>query len=103
MLPEVPITEELIRALPKTDLHCHLDGSLRLKKILELAERQKVKLPADTEDGLAKAIHIGENAGSLEQYLTAFDITLAVMQTEEALYQSAYELAVDCAAENVRY
>ncbi|MBX5482569.1 MAG: adenosine deaminase [Myxococcaceae bacterium] len=102
-LPPLDVSEELIRALPKTDLHCHLDGSLRLKTILELAEQQKVKLPADTEDGLAKAIHMGENAGSLEQYLTAFDVTLAVLQTEEALYRAAYELAVDCAAENVRY
>lgn len=97
------LSEELIRALPKTDLHCHLDGSLRLKTILELAEKQKVKLPADTEDGLARAIHMGEKCGSLEQYLTAFDVTLAVLQTDEALYRSAYELAMDCAAENVRY
>ena len=69
MLPEVPITEELLRALPKTDLHCHLDGSLRLKTMLELAEEQKVKLPADTEDGLAKAMKIGQRHGSLEEYL----------------------------------
>ena len=55
-----PVTEELLRALPKTDLHCHLDGSLRLKTILELAEQQRVKLPADTPEGLAKAIHMGE-------------------------------------------
>ena len=48
---------ELIEKLPKTDLHCHLDGSLRLKTMLELAEQQGVKLPADTEEGLAKAGH----------------------------------------------
>jgi adenosine deaminase len=98
-----PITDELLRALPKTDLHCHLDGSLRLKTVLELAEQQKVKLPADTEDGLARAIHMGETCASLEDYLTAFDVTLAVLQTEEALYRAAHELAMDCAAENVRY
>jgi adenosine deaminase len=98
-----PVTEELLRALPKTDLHCHLDGSLRLATILDLAERQKVKLPADTPDGLARCIHMGETCGSLEDYLTAFDVTLAVLQTEEALHRAAYELAVDAAAENVRY
>ena len=53
--PTMEVTEELLHALPKTELHCHLDGSLRLKTILELAEQQKVKLPADTEDGLGKA------------------------------------------------
>src|SRR3954468_6812390 len=102
MLPEVPITEELIRALPKTDLHCHLDGSLRLKTMLELAEEQKLKLPADTENGLAKAMKIGQRHGSLEEYLKGFEITLSVLQTDASLYRTAYELALDAAAENVR-
>lgn len=97
------VTEELLRALPKTDLHCHLDGSMRIKTILELAEEQKVKLLANTEDGLAKAIHMGEKCGSLEDYLVAFDVTLSVLQTYESLYRAAYELAVDAAAENVRW
>ena len=101
--PALEVSEELLRALPKTDLHCHLDGSMRLSTILSLAEEQGVKLPADTEDGLAKAIHKGELCGSLEDYLTAFDVTLSVLQTEASLFRAAYELAVDCAAENVRY
>jgi len=98
-----PVTEALVQALPKTDLHCHLDGSLRLTTILDLAERQGVRLPADTPEGLAAAIHQGQVCRSLEDYLTAFDVTLAVLQTEEALRRAAYELALDCAAENVRY
>jgi adenosine deaminase len=97
------VSEELLAALPKTDLHCHLDGSLRIPTLLELAERQKVKLPADTVDGLARALHQGQVCRNLEEYLTAFDITLAVLQTEEALYRAAYELALDAARENVRY
>ncbi|MFP2904673.1 adenosine deaminase [Pyxidicoccus sp. 3LFB2] len=101
--PTLAVTEELLHALPKTDLHCHLDGSMRVKTILELAEQQKVKLPANTEDGLAKAIHMGEVCKSLEEYLVAFDVTLSVLQTAEALYRAAYELAVDAAAENVRW
>ena len=101
--PAIPVTEELLHALPKTDLHCHLDGSMRLKTILELAEQQKVKLPADNEEALARAIHMGEVCQSLEDYLVAFDVPLSVLQTAESLYRSAYELAVDAAAENVRY
>src|SRR4051812_48195784 len=85
----VAVTEELLRALPKTDLHCHLDGSMRLKTILELAEQQKVKLPAQDEQSLARAIHMGEVCQSLEDYLVAFDVTLSVLQTEEALYRAA--------------
>jgi adenosine deaminase len=98
-----PVTQELLQALPKTDLHCHLDGSLRLRTILELAEEQKVKLPESTPEGLARAMHQGENCANLEDYLRAFEITLTVLQTEEALYRAAYELAIDAASENVRY
>src|SRR6476469_4206960 len=100
--PAVEVTEELLRALPKTDLHCHLDGSLRLKTILELAEQQKVKLPVDDEAGLAKLLQ-GRQCKNLEEYLVAFDVTLSVLQTEESLYRVAYELAIDCAAEGVKY
>ncbi len=97
------ITMDLLRALPKTDLHCHLDGSLRLPTILELGEQDGVKLPADTIDGLARALHVGQNCETLEAYLEAFGVTLSVMQTEAALYRTAYELGQDAAAENVRY
>jgi adenosine deaminase len=102
MAPDLPVTDELLHALPKTDLHCHLDGSLRLKTMLELAEQQGVKLPADTEDGLARAMKVGARHASLEEYLKGFETTLSVMQTEEALYRTAYELALDAAEENCR-
>ncbi len=101
--PLPPVTEELVRALPKTDLHCHLDGSLRLGTILELADAQKVTLPETTPEGLARAMHQGQICANLEDYLRAFEITLSVLQTEEALFRAAYELAIDCAKENVRY
>ena len=102
MTPEVPLTDALLQALPKTDLHCHLDGSLRLRTMLELAEEQKVRLPADSEEGLARAMKIGQRHPSLEEYLKGFEITLSVLQTDAALFRAAYELALDAAAENVR-
>lgn len=97
------LTLEYLEKLPKTDLHCHLDGSLRLNTILDLAVKQKVRLPAEDPDALFKLIYPGESCRSLEDYLKAFDITLAVMQTEEALYRTAFELAEDAWKENVRY
>jgi adenosine deaminase len=89
--------------LPKTDLHVHLDGSLRLSTILDLASKDGIELPASDADGLARAMHLGENTGSLVEYLKAFDVTLKVMQTEESLERIAYELVEDAAKENVRY
>src|SRR6204780_4459182 len=101
--PASAVSLELIEKLPKTDLHVHLDGSLRLATILELADRQKIDLPARDEEGLRSAMHLGDNCGSLVEYLKAFDITLRVMQTEEGLRRIAFELAEDAARENVRY
>ncbi|MCP4502656.1 MAG: adenosine deaminase [Deltaproteobacteria bacterium] len=95
------VTRELLHRLPKTDLHCHLDGSLRLSSILEMAEQQQVELPASDEDSLAKALHKGEICKDLVEYLKAFDITCSVLQTEVALERAAYELAEDAAEENV--
>src|SRR5258706_10219270 len=99
----VPLTLDFIEKLPKTDLHCHLDGSLRIETILDLAQKQKVRLPANDPDKLFRLIYAGDVCTSLDDYLKAFDITLSVMQTEESLYRTAYELAEDCARENVRY
>lgn len=97
------VSLELIEKLPKTDLHCHLDGSLRLSTILDLAQKQRVPLPADTAEGLAPFVRASAGRRSLEEYLKAFDITLAVLQTEESLFRAAYELAEDCHKENVWY
>ncbi len=94
---------EIITKLPKTDLHVHLDGSLRLSTILELADKGRIELPAHDEDGLRRAMNLGMNCGSLVEYLKAFDVTLRVLQTAESLTRAAYELAEDAARENVRY
>jgi adenosine deaminase len=103
MEQEKKLPLELFQRLPKTDLHVHLDGSLRLETILDIARKQNIELPAKDEAGLRAAMHLGENCGSLVEYLKAFDVTLRVMQTEESLYRTAYELAEDAARENVRY
>jgi len=88
---------------PKTDLHCHLDGSLRVSTILDLAKQQNVTLPATTEAELFSKIYAGDVASSLTDYLKGFNITLKVLQNKAALYRVAYELIEDCAKENVRY
>jgi adenosine deaminase len=94
---------EAFQALPKTDLHVHLDGSLRLPSILELAREGGIELPATDEAGLRNAIGCGRQFGSLVEYLRGFDITLRVMQTEESLERIAFELAEDAHRENVLY
>ena len=96
------ITDALIRALPKTDLHVHLDGSSRIPTLIELARDATVKLPSETEEGLRETV-FKPAYGSLVEYLAGFEYTVAVLQTKEALERTAYELAWDNIDEGVRY
>ncbi len=94
---------EVFEKLPKTDLHVHLDGSLRPATILELAREQGVDLGITTVDGVRAAVGAGAHFGSLVDYLRGFDLTLSVMQEADALERIAFELAEDAHRENVRY
>ena len=93
---------DLIRKLPKTDLHVHLDGSLRLSTLIDLAGRAQVPLPSRTEEGLRELV-FRPRYRNLEEYLQGFRYTVAVLQDPEALERAAFELAEDCQAEGVRY
>jgi adenosine deaminase len=96
------VTQERLRALPKAELHVHLDGSLRPATMLELAREQGVELPRLDAAELADYMHV-QDARNLVDYLDRFAVTLSLMQTPEAMERIAYELAEDAAAENVRY
>jgi len=96
-----PIPTELLQRLPKTDLHLHLDGSLRVRTLLDLAREHGVALPADDVEGLRP--HLAPRGGDLPAYLSIFDLTLSVLDTAASLERVAFELAEDAARENVRY
>jgi adenosine deaminase len=97
-----PYTTAFLQAIPKTDLHVHLDGSLRLPTLIELARERKVKLPSETADGLLELV-FKKQYRDLPDYLHGFAYTCAVMTDPEALERIAYELGQDNLAEGVRY
>ncbi|HSK08045.1 MAG TPA: adenosine deaminase family protein [Vicinamibacterales bacterium] len=96
------MTPDVIRRLPKTDLHVHLDGSLRLSTLVELARERAVALPSEAEEGLRELVFRTRYA-SLTEYLQGFTHTVAVLQDAEALERVTSELCEDCQAEGVRY
>ena len=94
--------EEFLREIPKTDLHVHLDGSLRLSTLIDLAKEKNVTLPSYTEEGMRELV-FKDKYESLDDYLKGFSYTGAVMNTAESLERIAYEFAFDNFQEGVRY
>ena len=94
--------DDWVGNLPKLDLHVHLDGSLRLETLKELATSlpEEIRFPDDLD--LAIAVTPPERC-TLEEYLKSFDYTIAVLQTEAALERAAFELCEDAASEHVIY
>ncbi len=99
------LTREDILLWPKAELHCHLDGSLRLSTLIELAREQDKldHLPDGSAEDLEERLREIDKSETLESYLAWFRHSIPVMQTREALTRIAFELAEDNAAENVRY
>ena len=91
-----------IAAMPKSELHLHLDGSLRVETALELARSRGVEAPL-TVDGMRAVLIAPERCRDQAELLRAFDLPIALMQDAEALERIAAEVVEAKAAENVRY
>ncbi|MBT8401669.1 MAG: adenosine deaminase [Rhodothermia bacterium] len=105
MSADLSLSRKDILSWPKAELHCHLDGSLRLSTLLDLAREQgKLDLlPAHSEEELLLILKEIDHSETLESYLAWFRYSIPMLQTRDALTRVAFELAEDNAAENVRY
>ncbi len=97
-----PAFIEIMRRMPKADLHCHLDGSLRPSTLLDLSTERGLTLPVHTASALGAWMRV-DDARHLEDYLARFEVTLAAMQDTVALERIAYEFVLDASLDGVRY
>lgn len=91
------------KALPLVELHRHLDGSIRLQTILELADEHGIALPSHSLSGLAPYVHVDESAPGLMAFLERFEHMTAVLVDADACRRVAYENVEDALSEGIDY
>lgn len=97
------LTEDLIRKVPKVELHEHLDGSVRPSTLIEISKEKNLELPTYDEEELAAWFSRGSREKSLTLYLESFTYTVDAMQDKESLERIAEEEIIDVAADGVVY
>ena len=100
--PDAQARRRLLAAMPKAELHLHLDGSLRIDTALELARARGIDAPRDWT-GMSRALIAPMPCTSQAELLKAFDLPIALMQDAEALHRITAELVATKAADHVRY
>jgi adenosine deaminase len=91
------------RALPKIDLHLHLDGAIRVGTIAELGDELGVPLPATDPVKLARLVQVDRDCRSLADFLKRFEVFYPILPYAVTQERIAYELCEDCARDNVIY
>jgi adenosine deaminase len=94
-LPPTPLAEALDR-LPKVELHCHVEGTVRAATVAELAAKNGIPLPVDDPTELYRY-------DSLDGFLQVFWLVQSVLCDREDWARLAYESVVDGAAHGLAY
>ena len=89
--------------LPFIDLHRHLDGSVRLETVLDLAKQHGVKLPATTVEDLRPHVEVTEPQPGLMAFIGKMLWMTRVLANGEACRRVARENVEDAKREGIDY
>lgn len=92
-----------LQALPKIDLHRHLEGSLRLETLLEIAQAYKLDVPATSLEALRPHVQVMDDPATHEAFLGKFEVLRHFYRSPELIHRLVYEAVADAAADNVKY
>lgn len=91
------------RALPKVELHRHLEGSLRLDTMLDIATQHGITIPADVLR-LSTLVQIQEeDKFTFQNFLAKFNTLRLFYRSPEAIHRITREAIEDAAKDNVKY
>lgn len=88
---------ELIKKIPKAELHLHIEGTLEPEMVFQLAERNNIKLPYANAQELAAKYNFSDLQSFLDLYYQATD----VLQTEQDFFDLTWAYLEHCAEDNV--
>ncbi|MDX1524267.1 MAG: adenosine deaminase, partial [Anaerolineae bacterium] len=94
---------KIILNLPKIDLHRHLEGSLRLSTLSEIAHQHGVDLPSLSLEELRPYVQVVDDTPDFLGFLAKFKLLRRFYSSREAVMRIAYEAVADAAADNIRY
>jgi adenosine deaminase len=89
--------------LPLIDLHRHLDGSVRLETVIELADKQGIELPASDVESLRPYVVVEGRAANLMDFIGRFQYLTAILSDLDACRRVAYENVEDAMREGIDY
>ena len=95
-------TTTAVRRFPKVELHCHLDGSISLPALRQMAAVTGDSLPADDAE-LRKLVSAPIETVSLIDYLKRFQVVTDLMQTPEQLEIAGYDMVHTAAEDGLIY
>jgi adenosine deaminase len=93
----------LLQQMPKVDLHRHLEGSLRLQTLADIAMEHGIDLPGKSIEELRPYVQVTEETTDFHSFLAKFKLLRQMYQTKEAVERIAYEAVADAANDNIRY
>jgi len=92
-----------LHALPKVDLHRHLEGSLRLQTLAEIAWEHGIDLPSYDIESLRPFATVTGEEPNFHHFLQKFEFLRRFYTTQAAIERVAYEAVADAAADNIKY
>jgi len=92
------------RALPKVELHRHLEGSLRVRTLQAIAEEYDLDVPHRDPAALQKAVQISDGEPfTFSNFLSKFDTLRKFYRSPEIIERVTGEAIEDASLENIRY
>jgi adenosine deaminase len=88
--------------IPKTEIHIHLEGSIRTQTIIDVAKEYNLKLPAYEVSELDRHVKVYDQMQDLETVLEAFGIFQNSITSPEVVERIAWELFEDSAKQNIK-